>query len=65
MQTNTLVIGKAYAIRFAGFHGYDAYNGLAVYTGETDNIDGEVFGFRIESFVDTCFFALEDIFENT
>lgn len=59
-----LVKDKTYTISYVGYYDYDSYKGEGVYTGEIDNIDGEVFGFILPTSIDKnpCYFPLDSIF---
>ncbi len=60
-----LIKDKVYQIRYtAGPFDYNNYSDTGIYTGEIDDIDGEVFGFKIAEEKDTCYFPLDSIFED-
>ena len=54
--------GKTFQIKYIGPSGYDSYDGEGVFNGETDDIDGEVFGFRIDGMNYVAYFPLDSIF---
>jgi hypothetical protein len=60
----TLKKGKTYRIVYPGYHEYDGYNGSGVYAGETNEIGGKVYGFKIPNAKDICWFPLESIFKD-
>jgi hypothetical protein len=59
-----LIVGNTYQIRYneSGVADYNHYNGIGVYNGQVEDIDGEVFGFDVDG--DSTFFPLDSIFED-